>query len=129
MSVALVCIGLLGLLVFGLGMAVSLTRGNTNQGFGYKPDPGDRLHKLVRAHGNTTEYAPMLALLIFVLGAWDPSVWVLGCMVLATLSRYSLAAGMLLSPTLEHPHPLRYAGALGTYLFGILLCGALLTHV
>ena len=126
MTVALICIGLLGLPLFGLGLAVSLTRGRTDRAVGFRDDPTDSLHKLVRAHGNTTEYAPMLALLFLVMGSRDPSTWILWCIGLATLSRYLIAVGLILSPTLDKPHPLRFAGALGTYVFGLALCGALL---
>ena len=94
MTVALVCIGLLGILIFGLGLSVSLTRGRTDRAAGFADDPTDRLYKMVRAHGNTTEYAPFLAILIFIVGE-----------------------------SLAKPHPLRFVGALGTYVFGLALCG------
>ena len=126
MITALVCIALLGLLVFGLGLAVSLARGRTGTVAGSSGDPTDPLHKLVRAHGNTSEYAAMLAILIFLVGSRYPTTWALWCMGIATASRYSIAAGLILSPTLERPHPLRFVGALGTYLAGFGLCGALL---
>ncbi len=125
MDVALVCIGLLGLLVLGLGFAVSMTRGRTGTAAGYPPDPSHPLHKLVRAHGNTTEYAPILAVLIWV-AATDAAGWVLWCMGIATACRYLLAAGIVLSETLEKPHPLRFVGALGTYLAGFGLCASVL---
>jgi len=73
MNVAIVCTALLGLLVFGLGLAVSLTRGATRTNFGFTPDPTDRLYKRVRAHGNAAEYAPMLAILILMIGARNPA--------------------------------------------------------
>jgi uncharacterized membrane protein YecN with MAPEG domain len=126
MTTALVCIALLGLLVFGLGLAVSLTRGRTNTAAGSSGDPADPLHKLIRAHGNTAEYAAMLAILIFLVGSRSPATWALWCMGIATASRYSIAVGLILSPTLERPHPLRFIGALGTYLAGFALCAALL---
>ncbi len=126
MTTALVCIALLGLLVFGFGLAVSLTRSRTNMPIGSSGDPTDFLHKLVRAHGNTAEYAPMLAILIFLVGSRSPATWALWCMGIATASRYAIAAGLILSPTLARPHPLRFLGALGTYLAGFALCAALL---
>jgi uncharacterized protein len=122
MTTAIVCTALLGLLVFGLGFGVSMTRGRTGTNFGYKPDPADPMYKWVRAHGNATEYAPMLAVLILLLGARDPSTWVLWMMWVVTVSRYLHAAGMIVSPTLDKPHPLRFVGALGTYLGGVVLC-------
>jgi hypothetical protein len=125
-SVALACIALLGLLLFGLGLAVSLKRGSSNVVIGHPSDPADPLHKLVRAHGNTAEYAPLLAVLMLALALGEPPpVWAVWCMGLATASRYLLAAGMLLSPTLAKPHPLRFVGALGTYLTGLALSVAL----
>jgi uncharacterized membrane protein YecN with MAPEG domain len=122
MPTAILCTALLGLLVFGLGLAISLTRGSTNQVAGYTNDPADRLYKLIRAHGNTTEFAPMLAILMLLIGAREYSTWMVWFMWIATISRYLLAVGIVISPTLEKPHPLRFAGALGTYVSGIVLC-------
>jgi uncharacterized membrane protein YecN with MAPEG domain len=126
MTTALVCIALLGLLLFGLGFSVSLARGRTDTLVGSSDDPVDPLHKLVRAHGNTAEYAAMLAILIFLVGTRSPATWALWCMGIATACRYSLALGLILSPSLDGPHPLRFVGALGTYLAGFGLCAALL---
>ncbi len=121
---AIICTALLGLLVFGLGFGVSLTRGSTGTTFGYNPDPTDRMYKMVRAHSNATEYAPMLAVLMLLVGARDPATWALWVMGIVTASRYLHAAGMIFSPTLAKPHPLRFAGAVGTYLGGMVLCVA-----
>jgi uncharacterized protein len=129
MTVALVCISLLGLLVFGLGFAVSTARGRTETLTGSSGDPGDSLHKLVRTHGNTTEYAAMLAILMYAVGSTSPATWALWCMGLATASRYLFAIGLLASPSMETPHPLRFVGALGTYVGGFGLCVALLLGI
>lgn len=126
MITAIVCISLLGLLVFGLGLGVSMTRGKTNTIIGVPDDPTHILYKMVRAHGNTTEYAAMLAILIFLAGMRDPATWVLWTMCIATLSRYLFAVGMISGATLERPNPLRAIGALGTYASGFALCIALL---
>src|SRR5437899_3518761 len=112
---AVLCMGLLGLLVFGLGLAVSLVRGSTGANFAYAADPTDRLYKLVRAHGNAAEYAPIMAVLILFLGARNPGTWLLWFFVAATVSRYLHALGMILSKSLDRPDPLRFVGALGTY--------------
>ena len=124
MNTAMLCTALLGLLVFGLGFGVSLTRGATNTTSGYNPDPTDRLYKMIRAHGNTAEYAPMLAILMLLIGTRNPSTWMLWTIGLVTVCRYLFALGILVSPTLAKPHPLRFIGALGTYLGGIALCVA-----
>jgi uncharacterized membrane protein YecN with MAPEG domain len=126
MTVAIVCTALLGLLVFGLGLMVSLTRGSTKQVIGHVPDPADRLHKLVRAHGNATEYAPILAVVILLVGSRQPSTWMVWTFVAATVSRYLHAAGMIVYRTLAQPNPLRFVGALGTYLTGLALVVAAL---
>ena len=89
-------------------------------------DPADLLHKMVRAHGNASEYVAMLAVLIMVVGMREPSAWANWSMIGATVSRYLHAVGMIVSPTLDKPQPLRFAGALGTYVFGMALCVALL---
>lgn len=127
MKTALVCIALLGLLIFLLGLAVSLTRGATKRNFGYSDDPADRLHKLCRAHANAAEYAPILGLLMLVLAMRaEPAAWLLWTMMLATAFRYVHAAGVVAMPTLNRPNPLRFIGALGTYVCGVALAGALL---
>jgi uncharacterized membrane protein YecN with MAPEG domain len=126
MHVALVCIALLGLLLFGLGLAVSLTRGRANTIIGHSPDPADPLHKLVRAHGNTAEYAPLLAVLMLVVAMNEPATWQLWCMGIATACRYLFAIGMITSPSLAKAHPLRFVGALGTYVVGLVLSVGLL---
>jgi hypothetical protein len=82
------------------------------------------MYRLIRAHGNATEYAPMLAVLILLVGSRDPASWVLWVMGIATAARYLHAAGMLLGPGLDQVQPLRFVGALGTYLGGLALCVA-----
>ena len=126
MTTSLVCVALLGLLLFALGFAVSMTRGRTSTNIGSSGDPADLLHKMVRAHGNASEYVAMLAVLIMVVGMREPSAWANWSMIGATVSRYLHAVGMIVSPTLDKPQPLRFAGALGTYVFGMALCVALL---
>ena len=121
MKTAVLCSGLLGLLVFGLGLAVSMVRGNSKTYYAYTVDPTDRLYKLVRAHGNAVEYAPMLAILILYLGVHAPTRTVLWLAVAATASRYLHALGMILSKSLDQTDPLRATGAVGTYISGLLL--------
>lgn len=120
------CIGLLGLLVFGLGLAVSLRRGATQTIIGHAPDPADPLHKLVRAHGNATEYAAMLAVLMLLLAGRAPGPFITITCVVATVARYLHAAGMILSSSLDRPQPLRFLGALLTYVTGLILALAVL---
>ena len=126
MTVAIVCSALLGLLVFGLGLAVSLTRGSSNTVIGYNADPTDRLHKLCRAHGNAAEYVPIMAVLMLIAGARNPSTWMIWTFIAATVFRYCHAAGMVFPASLGQPNALRFVGALGTYLAGFALVVAVL---
>jgi hypothetical protein len=125
-TTAIICTVLLGVLVFGLGLAVSLTRGRTKTLFAYKAAPTDPLHKLVRAHGDATGYAPMLAVLALLVGSGEPATWALWAMGIGTASRYVHALGTLTCRSLDTINPLRFAGALGTYLCGLALCVAAL---
>ena len=120
MTTAITCTALLGLLLFGLGLGVSLTRQRSQCAIGFDPDPADPLHKMVRAHGNTSEYAPMLAVLFLVLGGLSPAAWVGWVMWAAVASRYLIVFG-LLRGSLGEANPFRFVGALGTYLSGLLL--------
>jgi uncharacterized membrane protein YecN with MAPEG domain len=119
--IAYVCIGLLGFLVVGLGWAVSMLRLKLRIGIGSPVSPEDNFFKLVRAHANAAEYAPMLAVLMLAVGTSNPPAWVALSMVCVTVARFLHAAGMVLCPTLARPHPLRFVGAAGTYVFGCLL--------
>jgi uncharacterized protein len=121
MTTAILCTALLGLLVFGLGLRVSLARGRTKTFISHATDPSDPLHKAVRAHANATEYAPMLSILMLAIGARGPSTWMLWVFVAATIARYLHAIGMLASASLDQAQPLRFVGALGTYVCGMLL--------
>jgi len=121
MSFAIECIGLLGLLVMGLGLGVSIKRGQTNQIIGCKDDPTDPLYKWVRAHANACEFAPMLAVLIYAVASQGYGGWHGILYAGAVVVRYCHAAGMIMSPSLDKGHPLRLVGALGTYVIGIIL--------
>ncbi|RZF28993.1 MAPEG family protein [Paraburkholderia sp. UYCP14C] len=124
-NIALGCVAVLGLLLFGLGLSVSMMRFREGATSGCADDPANLLHKLVRAHGNTAEYAPFLAVLFLFLGARSPSVVTVSLMVIATVCRCLLVVGLVAFPTMAKPNPLRFVGAVGTYAAGIGLCLAL----
>lgn len=126
MSTPLVCIALLALLCFLTGFRVSMMRAKFNTVCGHSSSPDDKLHQAVRAHGNTVEYAPVLALLIYILSLAPQSAWVIWFMILATLCRFLIVAGLLIPRSMAKPNPARFIGALGTYVFGIGLAVALL---
>ena len=128
MTVAIACVGLLGLLLFVLGLNVSRSRGAGRVG-DYPTASSDPFFIAIRAHGNTAEYAPMLAILILIAGERNPSTWVLIVMIIAVASRYLVAAGMLMSSDLAIGNPFRLTGAVGTYLSGIVLCIAVLLTI
>lgn len=125
-TVALSCMMVLGLLLFGLGLSISVMRFREGTNFGCEADPANRLHKLVRAHANTAEYAPFLAVLFLYLGARSPSMAVESLIVAATAYRCVLVIGLIAWPTMAKPNPFRFIGALGTYLAGLALCAMLL---
>ncbi|HWP19070.1 MAG TPA: MAPEG family protein [Burkholderiaceae bacterium] len=122
--VALICTAVLGALVFGLGFAISGTRFARRRLSGHPDDPRDLLHRLVRAHGNATEYAPFLAVLFLYFGAQDPDRLTVALIVGATVARVLHAAGLIAWPGMDRPNPLRFLGAIGTY-----LCGAALSVI
>ncbi|KND59217.1 Adenylosuccinate synthase [Candidatus Burkholderia verschuerenii] len=120
--IALACATLLGLLLFGLGLSISMMRFRTGTIIGCEPDPTSTLYKLVREHANTAEYAPFFALLFLYLGAHSPSSATLGLIVAATACRLILVIGLIAWPTMSKPNPFRFLGAVGTYVTGIALC-------
>jgi uncharacterized protein len=125
-EITIICSALLGLLLFGLGIAVSMCRAKTDAGFGFPDDPTHFLTKMVRAHSNTAEFAPFLAVLFLYFGAHNPSTVIISLIIGATVCRFLIVFGLLTGATLSKPNVPRFIGALGTYLFGSALCLCLL---
>ncbi|MFG1374161.1 MAPEG family protein [Xanthobacter oligotrophicus] len=119
------CVAALALLLFLLSVSITVVRLRTKMLAGAPDDPTRLLAKLVRAQGNTAEYAAMLAVLIVMHGAAPRPAWVSTMMALAVAARVVFAAGMLLSPSLARFNIIRAVGACGTYVAGIALALAL----
>lgn len=124
-SVILFCTAALGLLLFLLGLAVSVLRFRSGVGAGNAPERNALLNRAIRAHANTAEFAPFLAVLFLYFGWRGPSALELGLIVAATACRFLLVIGLVAWPSLGRPNPARFVGALGTYLCGLALCVAL----
>jgi uncharacterized membrane protein YecN with MAPEG domain len=131
MQIPVICVAILGLLVFLLGFLLSMVRGKT--GIIYYgdslDDPTSFLTRTVRALGNTVEFAPILAVMFLYLGTTNPDNWVLWAIVVATISRVLMVLGFLTARTLRKIHPLKAVGAGGTYLSGLALCVAMVQSV
>ena len=121
-TLQIVCVALLGLLLFLLGANVTRHRairgGTGNQ---MPTDPADRMFIAIRAHGNAAEYIPTLCVLLLICGTLSDGWWVDVLAVAAVFVRLSHAAGMLRSQTMASHGPLRDIGAFGTYTTGIAL--------
>jgi uncharacterized protein len=126
MNVALPCIAVFGALLFGLGLWISIWRFVRRDYYFGASGPTDFITKLSRAHGNTAEFAPFLAVLMLWLGLHDPPAWAMAAMVGATTSRILMVIGFLTSSTLARISPLKAIGAVGTYGFGAALTAALI---
>ena len=75
-TIPVVCIALMGVLLFLLGANVTrhrAIRGDT--GNQMPTDPADRMFIAQRAHGNATEYIPTLAVLIVVCATLTDGWW------------------------------------------------------
>ena len=131
MAYALLSVGLMGLLVFLLGFNVSRVRGSVmHTQHEAEGDPKSPLRKAIRAHGNCIEYAPTLSLLILALGLRLPLMpwWIAAVMLAAVASRYIHAAGVLTGESVYKGTPLKFIGALGTYITGAVLSVLLVLH-
>ena len=126
MNIAIVCTALLGLLLFGLGLNVSLQRRQNRRSIGHETSPTDPLYRAVRAHANTAEYAPFFAVLFLWYATRPAPVWIIATIVLATVARFALAGALLFGPSLNRPNPARMFGALFTYICGLALAAGLL---
>jgi uncharacterized membrane protein YecN with MAPEG domain len=123
--VALYCTAALGALLFLLGLAVSIFRFRTGTGAGPAEVRNSMLNKLIRAHANTAEFAPFLAVLFLYFGWRGPSELVVNLIIAATFCRFLLVIGLVAWPSLGRPNPARFVGALGTYFVGAALCVAM----
>jgi uncharacterized protein len=120
-TVTIVCIALMGILLFVLGANVSRQRAIRGAGNQAPTDPTDRLLIAIRAHGNAAEYIPTMIVLLLVCSVLSDS-WLVDVLAVASLVvRTTHAVGMLSAKTLAAHGPLRDVGALGTYLTGIAL--------
>ena len=119
----IICIALMGALVFVLGANVTRHRAMRGKSGGpqMSTDPTDRLFIAQRAHGNATEYVPTLIGLLIVCSTLTDGWWLNSVAVVATLARYVHAYGMLTSKSLAEHGPTRDAGAMFTYLSGLAL--------
>jgi uncharacterized protein len=126
MNTSIVCTALLGILLFGLGFYVSILRQRLGQIIGHGSNPVDPMHRAVRAHANTAEFAPFLAVLFLWYATHQPPVWIVATICVATASRFLLVAGLLWGASLDKPNVARFLGALLTYLCGLVLAAGLL---
>jgi uncharacterized membrane protein YecN with MAPEG domain len=120
-TITVVCIALLGILLFLLGANVTRNRVLRGGGNQQPTDPSDRLLIAVRAHGNAAEYIPTMIVLLLVCSALSDSPLIDVLAVAAVVVRFTHALGMLRSASLATHGPLRDVGALGTYLVGVAL--------
>lgn len=122
-TVTIICIALMGVLLFVLGANVTRHRATRGASGGNQAptDPADKLLIAIRAHGNAAEYIPTMIVLLLVCSALSDSWWVDALAVSAFAVRTTHAIGMLTSKTLASHGPLRDIGALGTYVVGITL--------
>jgi uncharacterized protein len=124
MAIALLSVGVLGLLVFLLGANVSRERRSVAvTQHEAEADPKSALRKAIRAHGNCIEYVPMLSLMILALGLRLPLLpgWIAALMLAAVATRYIHAIGILTGGSVHEANALKKIGAAGTYLTGALL--------
>jgi uncharacterized membrane protein YecN with MAPEG domain len=118
-TITIICMGLLGVLLFLLGANVTRHRALRGAGNQAPSDPADPLLIAVRAHGNAAEYIPTMLVLLLVCSMLSDS-WLVDALAIAALVvRTTHAIGMLTAKTLAAHGPLRDIGALGTYLVGL----------
>lgn len=126
LTAAVLCVAVLGAMLFLLGFNVSRMRGVTAKAGGSQmpTDPASPLLIAQRAHGNASEYVPVLIVLFLVVGFGSPAWVAVPLIVGATLARVLHAYGMLSARSLAQHNLVGMAGAMGTYLFGVALAVA-----
>ena len=119
----IICIALMGALIFVLGANVTRHRAMRGKSGGpqMSTDPTDQLFIAQRAHGNATEYVPTLIGLLIVCSTLTDGWWLNTVAIVATVARYVHAYGMLTSKSLAEHGPVRDSGAMFTYASGLAL--------
>ena len=129
-NTVIVCIALLGILIFVLGANVTrhrIIRGATgNQA---PSDPADRMFLAQRAHGNASEYVPTMIGLLIVGSTLTDGWWINTLAVVAVAARYLHAIAVLTSKTMAGRVPARDVGAILTYLSGSALAVTVLASL
>ena len=125
MNSLLLCSAALVLLFATLSFNVSRMRRKRRS---FPEIPEAEVIKAIRAHGNAAEYIPLFVALFLYMNSLQPSpsLYLVSVATLATLSRFAHAAGMLLTASVAERHPLRFWGALVTYICLFALGGSLL---
>ncbi|MBY0509174.1 MAG: MAPEG family protein [Rhodospirillaceae bacterium] len=126
MSVEIFCAGFLSLMLFALGLAVSIERGRKNYLTGTPADSTEVLYKLIRAHSNASEYLPILLGLFLYFALTASSQTIRYIIVATTFARVLHAAALILGGDLRRFNGMRFVGGLGTYMGGGLLGAALI---
>lgn len=124
-NVFLLCAGVLVLLYAGLSNNVSRMRLRNQKSSDVTEA---EMTKAIRAHGNASEYIPLLVALFLYFQLTQAGVMFAVIAIVATLSRIIHAAGMFRIANVSERHPLRFFGALGTYLCLFALGGALVVR-
>ena len=127
MNILLLCSAALVLLFAALSFNVSRIRLKRRK---FPEVTEAEVTKAIRAHGNAAEYIPLFVALFLYINSTQPSpsVYLVGISLLATVSRFAHAAGMFRIASVAERHPLRFYGALGTYICLFALGGALLVR-
>jgi uncharacterized membrane protein YecN with MAPEG domain len=122
-NIVIVCIALLGILLFLLGANVTRHRAlRGKSGETQMPtDPADRLFIAQRAHGNASEYVPTLIGLLIVCSTLTDGWWLNTLAITAAAARGIHAFGLLTAKTMDTHGPVRDAGAILTYVSGVAL--------
>jgi uncharacterized protein len=129
-TIPIVCIALLGILLFLLGANVTrhrAIRGST--GNQMPTDPADRMLIAIRTHANAAEYVPTIIVMLLVCDVLTDGWWVSALAIAAVAARFLHAVGLLTSRTLAEHGPLRDVGAIGTYVTGVALGVAVIVAV
>jgi uncharacterized membrane protein YecN with MAPEG domain len=122
-TIVVICIALLGILLFALGANVTRHRAIRGKSGGNQQPtaPDDVMLVAIRAHGNATEYVPTLIALLLVCSTLTEGWWLDALAIAATVARFAHAFGMLGSRSLAVRSAPKEAGAVLTYLTGIAL--------
>lgn len=113
-SLIIYCSAFLLTMTLILGVMVSIVRTKLKVLYAFPNEPDQILYKLVRAHGNSAEYVPVVCLVFYLVNLVGITSVDELMILMLTASRFLIIMGICIPKTMAKPNWARTLGSFGT---------------